>query len=248
MTSNSETGHSINIGNFKKLHDVVRGFGGTWNPSNTDLTVPSLFSKWTAADMAHTALNAALQRVREPLNERKILFKGLDPLVTRTLNNFYSTKASDEAKKDAKGIGDRIRGTKAKDLTTPTEGIPNASSISTSHRSYVQKADGFHQLIEFYRNQPLYAPNEDALNLEALDALYGQMRTMNDGVGALLEPVEQVRLTRDRELYAQDTGIVDLSVAAKKYATGLFGANKAETRMLTGLKFTRVKRDRQTEI
>src|SRR4051812_4125786 len=107
MASTSETGHVINIANFKLMIDTVAAFGPDYTPSNSNLSVVSMTTKWTAADAAQTTMTTALQNSKTPINEREILFEPLNKLVTRTLNIFRSTPASSQIKKDAKGLGDK---------------------------------------------------------------------------------------------------------------------------------------------
>jgi hypothetical protein len=240
MASNSETGHSVNISNFKLMIDKCTAFGVTYNPSNTDLAVANMTTQWTTTDAAHQTLTAAMQNAKAPINARQILFDPVDKLVTKTLNYFESTKASKQIKKDAKGLADRYRGFGVKVNKLP-DGTPDPNSVSTSHQSYVQKADTFKQLLDLYKSEPLYAPNETALTTATLTTLYNAMKAANDTIGTILAPVETARITRDNGLYAEDSGIVDVAAACKDYVQGLYGASGAETKLVRKIKFTRPK-------
>lgn len=241
MATVSETGHAVNISNFKQMIDGCAVFGVTYNPSNTDLTIVNMTTKWTTADTAHQTLTTAVQNSKNPINEREILFEPLDKLVTRTLNYFESTKASDQIKLDAKGLADRIRGYGVKVDKLP-DGSPDPSSVSTSHQSYVQKADAFKQLVDLYASDVNYAPNETELTTATLTTLWTNMKTANDNIGTIIAPVNTARITRDEELYAEKTGIVDISLACKDYVIGLYGANSPEAKTITGIKIKRIKR------
>jgi len=238
MASNSETGHSVNISNFKLMIDKCTAYGAPYNPSNTDLTIANMTTLWTTGDTAHQTLTSAIQTAKNPINARQILFDPVDKLVTRTLNYFESTKASTQIKKDAKGLADRFRGFGV-DVDTLPDGTPDPADVSTSHQGYVQKADTFKQLKDLYASEPLYAPNENELKLTALTTLYVAMKAANDNIGTILAPVETARITRDHALYDDETGMVDVAAACKDYVQGLFGASSPEAKLVKGIKFTR---------
>ena len=241
MTTVSETGHAVNISNFKLLIDTCTAFGVAYNPSNTDLTIVNMTTLWTSGETAHQTLTTAVQNSKNPINEREILFKPADKLVTRTLNYFESTKASAEIKLDAKGLADRFRGFGV-GVDKLEDGSPDPDDVSTSHLSYVQKADTFKQLIDLYASDANYAPNETELTIATLTTLWNDMKTLNDNIGTVLAPVETARIARDEALYAEGTGMVDVSLACKDYVQGLYGASSPEAKMVRGIKFTRLKK------
>ncbi|MBL7128701.1 MAG: hypothetical protein ISS16_06915 [Ignavibacteria bacterium] len=241
MGTISETGHAVNISNFKIMIDTCTAYGAVYNPSNTDLTIVNMTTLWTAGNTAHQTLTTAVQNSKGPINEREILFKPADKLVTRTLNYFQSTKASAEIKLDAKGLADRFRGFGV-GVEKLEDGSPDPADVSTSHQSYVQKADTFKQLIDLYASDANYAPNETELAITSLTTLWTNIKTLNDNIGGIIAPVEMARIARDEALYAQGTGIVDVSLACKDYVTGLFGAKSPEAKLITGIKIRRIKK------
>lgn len=238
MASNTETGHSVNISNFKLLIDKCTAFGAPYNPSNVRLTIANMTTLWTTADTSHQTLTAAIQAAKAPINDRQILFEPTEKLVTRTLNYFKSTDASDQVKADAKGLADRFRGYGVKVDKLP-DGTPDPADVSTSHQGFVQKADTFKQLVDLYGGDANYVPNEADLKVPALQLLATAMKTANDNIGTIIAPVGTARITRDKALYEEKTGIVDVAQACKDYVKGVFGATAAETKTVTGIKFTR---------
>ena len=241
MASSSETGHAVNIANFKLLIDKDTAFGPDYNPSNTDLKIVNMTAQWTIGSTAHTLLTTALQNSKLPINAREILFEPLNPLVTKTINYYNSTKASKQAKKDAKGLADKIRGYGVKTVKLP-DGSPDPAHISTSHQGFVQREDAFKQLIDLYVSDPLYAPNEAPLKTPALTLLQGQMKTSNETIGAIIAPVGTAMVTRNHVLYDEETGMIDIAKASKGYVKGVFGATSQEAKLVTGIKFTRPKK------
>lgn len=217
MASNSEVGHAINISNFKLLIDKCGGFGAGYNPSNLDLTIANMTSLWNNATTAHSTITTALQTAKEPINARYILFKPLSSLTTRVIGILNSTKASASVKKDAKGLADKIRGFKSAKPKTDTGGNPDADTVSTSHMSYVMRADNFKSLIELLKTVPAYVPNEPELSVMGLETLHTNMKAANDNIGTIIAPVDMARIDRDRMLYTKEVGVVDVAQACKNY-------------------------------
>jgi hypothetical protein len=238
MASNSETGHVVNLSNFKLLIDNCAAFGAAYNPSNARLSLANMTTLWTDADSAHQALTLAVQQAKNPINDRQIIFEPLDKLVTRTLNYFNSTDASEQVKTDAKGLADRFRGYSLTVAKLP-DGTPDPAHVSNSHQGFVQRADTFKQLVDLYDSDGNYNPNETDIAIAALRSLAAAMKTANDGIGGILATVNTSRISRDKALYEETTGIVDTAMACKDYVKGLFGASAAETKLVSGIKFTR---------
>ncbi|MCX6198590.1 MAG: hypothetical protein NTY88_05130 [Bacteroidetes bacterium] len=242
MASSTETGNAVNISNFKLLIDKCTGFGATYNPGNTDLTIANMTTKWTAAGAAQDTINTALQNSKQPINAREEMFKPLSKGATRVLNYLNSTSALKGVKKDAKGLADKIRGFGKKKAKPAEGGAPAEEGVSTSHQSYVQRADSVKQLIELLKTVPQYTPNETDLKVTELEIYYGQIKAANDNIGTIIAPVEDARIARDHVLYDEETGIVDLALACKKYVKSVYGATAPETKTVTGIKFTRPKK------
>jgi len=241
MASNSETGHAINIANFKLLIDKCTGFGASYAPSNTDIKVATMTTQWGTANTANNTLTAAMATAKGLINQREEDIAPLNKLVTKVVNNFDSTNASKKAKKDARGFADKIRGFGVKVVKLP-DGKPDPAHVSTSHQSMVQKVDMFNQLIQFLAGDSNYAPNETGIKILTLKSLYVTLKGENDGIGGVIAPVEGARVTRNHALYDAETGMVDVALKAKNYVKSVFGVRSEEARTVTGIKFTRPKK------
>lgn len=242
MASNSETGHGINVNNFKLVIDKITAIGAGYNTSNPDIKIPNMTTVWTAADTAHQAILTIAPTTKNPINNREIIFEPTDKLVTRMLAMYNSSKATDQAKADAKGLADRFRGSNVKVDTLPN-GTPDPNSVSNSHLGFIQKQESFKQLVELLKADPTnYNPNEADLKTTVLTTLAASMKTANDGIGAILAPLEVARTTRNKALYTEKTGIVDLAQTCKEYLKGAFGASSPEYKMVNSIKFTRPKK------
>lgn len=220
--------------------DACAGFGVKYNPSNADITVINMKTKWTTVTAAQGVLTTAVEASKEPINLRTNLFAPIDKLVTRSLNFLNSTKASAAVKKDAKGIADKIRGagsTKKTASAPAADGTIDVLTVSNSQQSYVQKAENYLKYVELIGTIADYLPNEADLKAPAMKLFYTPMKDANDAIGTILAPVDQARLDRDHGLYDADSGVIDLAKACKQYVKALFGATSPEAKLVTGIKF-----------
>ena len=116
---------------------------------------------------------------------------------------------------------------------------PTPAHISTSHLSFVQRANNLNQLIALYAADSNYAPNEDDLTIDSLTTLYTAIKAANDNIGNIIQPVDGARTTRDAALYTPTTGMLDVAKKCKNYVKGIFGATNENTKLVTKIQFRR---------
>ncbi len=246
MASTSETGHAVNIANFKTLIDACNSFGVAYNPSNSKLTVANMTTQWNNATTEQTTLAQTRMLSKPAINNREILFEPVNKLVTRIVSLLNSTDASAQLKADAKGLADKVRGFGlAKPKKPVVKGNPDENAgtgddnfVSKSHMSFVQRVDNFRGLVELLKNEATYTPNEAELTTAALDTLYTNLKTANDSIGGTLQGVNIKLISRDNAIYDAETGLNVTADKCKKYVKGLYGASSKEYGMVKGLKFT----------
>lgn len=241
MPSINESGHAINLSNFKKIVDRCSEFE-SFNPTNPDITIVNMTAKWTTVSTFHSAYLHGWDNAKLPIGERENLFERFDKLVVRTIGIYESTKAIKEAKETAKGFVRKITGSNVKVLKLEDGVTPAPNHISNSHQSYVQKVDNFEQLINIYKNDENYAPNEEKLKIISLDALLFELKTANSNVDAAVTIAMTLRNKRNYGLYKADSGLVDISLACKKYVQGLFGPRSPEAKTVTAIEVKRLMR------
>ncbi len=238
MASNSETGHSVNISNFKLLIDKCNAMGAAYNPSNTTLTVGAMTALWNSADEAHKTHTTAVQNAKNPINDRQILFEKAEKLSTRVLNYFKSTAATAKVKADAKGLADRMRGMGVKVNKLP-DGSADPKDVSNSHQGFVQRADTFIQLADLLASDGNYLPNETDLKVDGLKELGQDLKKKNEIIGGVLAPLGASRIKRDKALYEDVTGMLSVAKDSKNYVKSVFGVTAAETKSVTSIKFSK---------
>jgi hypothetical protein len=179
-----------------------------------------------------------VSNAKTPINQNTELFKPLNKLVTRIVNFFDSTMASSQAKKDARGMANIIRGYNAK---KPKGLAPDAEWVSRSHQSMVQKLNKFKELIDFIASNGNYNPNEVQLQASTLTLLWNDMSTSLTNLATVLAPIDQVKATMYRLIYGSPAGMIDTAMLVKKYAKALLGAQSIEVKAISAIRFARFK-------
>jgi len=241
----AETGHAKNIANFGTLISFVEGYGAAYAPSNAAIEVAALQVKLTAAQTTLDGVSSALAPWKTKVNDRESEFEGLRKLVTRVVNSYASSGAEKNSIDDAKAIKRKIDGARAKALPKDDPETPEneAQGNSVSQRSYTQTVEHFDALIEFLdNNSSLYDPNENDLKLTTLTAKSTALKAANTAVMTAATPLSNSRLTRDVELYNENSGLVDTALLVKKYVKSLYGASSPQFEQISGLEFRKVKK------
>lgn len=237
MASTSETGHAKNIANFNKLTQFCTGYGTRYNPSNSALTIANLTAQHANADTLHDAVATAKQPYINAVNERQLRFKELPKFSTRIVNALAaSAGVTDQLIDDARTILRKIRGTRAKKVNPD-----NDNSISVSQRSFDMLLDHFVDLVALVAAVPTYTPNESELQTSNLNNLKTQAGLLNKTVVTASVALGNARIQRNQALYTEKVGLVDVAKDVKTYVKSVFGPSSDEYKLISGIRFTKVK-------
>ncbi|MEI6223014.1 MAG: hypothetical protein WCL14_07040 [Bacteroidota bacterium] len=238
-----ESGHSINIANFKLQYDKNIGFGAAYVPSNALIKSPAMLIRHGLAKAANDSVGNIFADGKVPLAARLELFEPLSKLVTRCLGSLDATEALPQLKKNAKTLADVIRGFHHGTPTPPpTPGPSTPDTISTSHMSFVNRENNFRTFIALLSDIPQYTPAEADLTIIALNTLLDQMADANTNIGNLVvTPIENARTLRNHLIYDANIGLIDLALKSKKYVKSVFGADSPEFALVSKVKYKRYK-------
>ena len=238
MASTSETGHNKNVTNLETLIIRCEGLGGAYNPSNSQITIPSL----TAFYQESKQLVKEVKTTEAPFNEvegrRKLVFKPLKPTGTKFLNALKGANAPSSVVADAETINRKLQGKRADNspAETPIGEIPK-DKVSVSQQSYEMQVDHFEKLIEVGTIEPSYNPNEVPLKIATLNAYKDELFAINTEVKTKYVPYSNALKNRNAKLYNPETGIVNLTQQVKNYVKSVFGATSAEYKSISKLVF-----------
>ena len=239
MASTSETGHAKNVANLNTMISRCIGYGARYAPTNPLIIIAALQTLYTNANKALIALNTAKTPYTKAVNARQLIFAEMEKLATRILNAFDATyEVTDKMVDDAKTIIRKIRGErKSKRILNPLPEDP--IQISVSQQSYDSQVQHYNKLVTLVTAEPGYDPNETELKPDQLIAFGIQLQTVHNAAINATTPYLQAIANRNKELYTEKTGLVDVAAEVKKYVKSVKDITLAEFRQISGLRFRR---------
>lgn len=134
---------------------------------------------------------------------------------------------------------DKLRGVPAVPETHDHEVGQEIKEVrSSAQLSYDNLAGHFSGLIDFTAGiKGGYLPNEEDLQLPALEAVLTRLLVLNERVSSAETDMENAAIARNRALYAEEEGLYDRTQTVKKYVLSVYGTNSAEFKQVKKIKF-----------
>ena len=244
-SSRSETGHAKNVANFGKLVSFCTGYGESYNPSNSDLSIEALQAMLAESQSVIHSVNTVLPAYNNATAAREIAFKPLSKLITRVMNALKASNPSAEIINKAVPLVRKLQGRRA--TTKLTEEEKQAlieqgqehHEASSSQLSFDSRINNFDKLINLLSAIPEYNPNETELQVTSLNTMLEDLRTTNNVAVNAATPLSNSRIERNEILYKKDSGLVDIALNVKSYAKSVFGVQSPHYRQISGLEFKR---------
>ncbi len=247
MASSVETGHAKNVDNLGDLIAGVTSFGVKYNPSNPLLALAALKTKETAARSSVNAVNATFIQLANASNERENAFQPLNVLVTRVLNTLRSSQSADNTDATIFTIARKIHGSRAASSKAAAKKAAAANpevkieTVSVSQLSYDSQVDNLDRFVEALAAIPEYNPNEEDLKVATLKTVAVEFRKLNNLCSTTSYALDSARAIRNTELYAPNTGLVDVALGVKTYVKAIFGATSEEYKRIAKVEFRNIK-------
>lgn len=239
----AETGHSKNIISFDQVITVCESWGTLYNPSKASIKLAKLKTQHADVDADDTTFKAKFRLNSGDKNIRKTEFSPVKKLGTRMTNALKATDASESTIEDAEGYLRKLRGERAGDppkkATTEGAGKEDDNSHSVSQQSFTNIVEHLKGLNSVAKSETTYAPNETELKTANIDLLIARLTLLNKNESTSFTAMENARISRDKRLYADKTGILDTVEDIKEYAKSVFGANSPQMKQLTSIKFSK---------
>jgi len=236
--STTETGNIRNLNNFQAVITVCTGYGTTYNPSNSSLTIASLKTLYTDAQKAIEAVSIASAQYSSTVADREAAFDSINSLASKIANALKANGATPGAQQTTRSIVRRITGqnSNTKKTTLASGSEPTEKTISTSQLSYDRKLDNLNQLIQTLKTEPNYKPNESTLKIDTLSKLATELATKNNNTITKANALSNARLVRNQKLYAIG-GIIPTVAAIKAYTKSIYGSNSPQYKQLSKIQF-----------
>lgn len=237
----SETGHAKNVANFQELISHCTAFGTAYNPSKTQLQLTALNALFSTAGSEITKVATAKSTFDTSTSQRQTAFAPLKQLCTRIFNFLSAMEPSALIIADARTINNKLQGRRSKPIpkTPPTEQgeSPAPKHISVSRQSYDMLIANFAEFISFLSIIPSYKPNETELQITSLNTFLESLKTANLNLITAEVKYNNARSSRDKILYMEDSGLIDIALSVKKYVKAIFGTTSTEYKQIAGLQF-----------
>lgn len=248
MTNTSETGHAKNVTNLESLITSIIALETSYNPSRDSIKLPALQALLTASKESLNAVNIAQATYSNAVAARKVAFEPFSKLITRVMNSLKASGASTQVVQSARTIVRKLQGRRASAKITEEEKKAleaegkEVNQISASQMSFDNRIENFDRLIMLLSSIPLYNPNEAELKVEVLKALHNQLKEKNTEVILPIVQLSNSRIARNKILYNENTGLVDVALDSKTYIKSIFGATSPQYKQISKLRFIRPKR------
>jgi hypothetical protein len=246
MANTKETGHYKNVANFSMLTSKCNGYGASYNPSNSALSIEALNSLETSAQGVINNLNQALPVYNNALVARNEVFKTMDMLITRILGSLKSINSPVKIIENVTTITRKLKGQRASakltddELKTLKEAGTEVTQVSASHLSFDSKIENFSKLISQLSTIPGYKPNEKELQVESLTLLLEDLKTKNKAAIESEVLVSNARIARNELLYKPELGLVDIALNVKNYVKSIFGITSAQYKQISSIGFKKI--------
>ena len=245
----SETGHAKNVANFETLNSFCTGYGASYNPSKTSIKLTALTALYTSAQNSLRTVNTAFAVWSKATDAREIIFDPLNKLTTRIMNALKASGVPKQTVDGAETFARKIQGRRAspKDAApAPDPAAPaedTSTNISVSQMSFDNRVSNMGKLVELLTGEPSYTPNETELTTASLTTLLANMTSSNTAVKDAYTPLSNARIDRDKILYKDETGLVDIAGSVKVYVKSAFGALSPQYKQISSLKFVKILND-----
>ena len=243
MASTSETGHAKNVINLESLITSIIALGATYNPSRDSIKLAALQTLLDQSKESLNAVNIAQAAYSNAVAARKVAFQPFSKLITRVYNSLKATDTTIQVDQSARTIVRKLQGRRASAKITEEEKKAleaegkEVNQISASQMSFDNRIENFDKLIMLLSSVPFYKPNEEELKIETLKTLYSQLKEKNTEVILPAVQLSNSRIARNKILYKENTGLVDIASDSKTYIKSVFGATSPQYKQVSRLYF-----------
>ena len=229
------------ITSYSRLVGICETFGARYNPGKEAIKPAALSSLLDQAQQSVEAVTVAQQAYTSAVSFRNEGYAGISKLATRIFHAMASWDASEKTLEDAM----RIRRCLA---YHPSENAENAKAEDGAqkerkgnpavHLNFEALASNFKKFVECVKTVPEYAPNEEDLTIEGLEAFHGRLMLLTGEVMRKEALLTQARFKRNELLFGPK-GIYGIAKTVKHYMRTAFRKNSDEFRAVSRIRFSK---------
>jgi hypothetical protein len=181
----------------------------------------------------------------QAVGAREAAFEPLSRLVTRVINAFAISGASQQSINNDKTVARKLQGRRAKSVASSNT-VPNETNteetpklISVSQMSFDGRVENLDKFIQILQAEPLYKPNEVELQVGTLKTLLADLRAKNTAVLNAVIPLSNARIVRNETLYEMPNNLKQAADDIKNYIKSVFGPTSSQYKQISSIKFTK---------
>jgi len=241
--STTEPRHQENVENLGVFIKDLQTFGDSYQPSNTALTIDNLLQLKQQGITALDDVSVAVLANKNAIAGRTYEYRDIDTLITRVANTIRISNAKQQNVDQALSIIREIRGQRVspllsdKELAAEKEKGNDIVQITKHNATMKNQAINFGLLIKSLATLTEYNPNEVDLKIDALTAKQAAMVQQNELVDSTAAILDSKRAARQRVLYAETTGLINVGQSAKLYVKAAYGVNSWQYKQISNIRF-----------
>lgn len=248
MSSTSETGHAINVVNFKTLISNCNGLGNRYQPAKALLQLESITKMLAEGEAFIGNVYEGAVQFNKATVARSATFKDIRPFGTRLVNALAASEVAEGTIADAKGVVRKLRGQRAEKKIieiNPDSGETDAQTdrrISVSQQSYDNLVENLDKLFKLLAAEDGYKPNEEELKTASVQIRVDGLKAANTNVINRYIDYSKSIAARNHFLYNPVTGLVEVAKQIKNYVLSVFGASSPEYKQINSIEFRTIKK------
>jgi hypothetical protein len=239
MSSKSETGHATNMKLAREIISICEGYGVNFQPTNPLISLTSMTAITDTAESLHRIYTDDLMKYKTGVNAKGLMVKRLKFLAKHSLNYYASLSDIKENVETAKSYLRKITGSNVRKKRDENhEVLPG--QVSNCQMDLPHLMENFAGLLSFYAQREMYVPMEADIKVVSMQAFLVELQAVVDEVVDLKTKADNSRIDRDKCMYMEDTGLVDVTLLCKRYVRSVYGARSEEAKMVLKLKLRRM--------
>ncbi len=258
MKKITESGHVKNAAQYGELAEYLKNMGSTYNPSNAQITISAIESQRSEIDGILVEVDKAEQLLRDAIRNRQNVFNKINNLSSKIVFALTSNDVDAQIIRDARNISRKILGSskvKKKEAPPPEEAAVSDENTdktaanlnekpksvrSTSQRSFDRRLNNFRKLCLLLATIPNYSPNENELQLTALNDLYTNANDLNIKAVQISNKMNDARNARDLLFYTGAKNAHETVIKVKNYIKSKYGFATKESKAVSKFKFKKM--------
>jgi len=221
---------------FGKLVGVCAGYGGKYNPAQSNLQVNSLQKKWSDVLSALQDTRQASDQYRKAAGDFR---SALDDLSSVAIRIRQALKVNPEMAPILKRCSYSLRKL-AKNYTSnndPPAAENKKAVVRIPGKGSIYKISHLESLVVTLSNTPTYKPEAEDLKIAGLKDRLEQLKKLRDKVISSNQLLKDSRKKRNKIFFDKKGGMVPTAYSVKNLVRSIFGFNSNEAASINSIRF-----------